>query len=81
MNKKRHISDQEILDAVVPNDTLLVVSEGGHQCEMTFSALMAKKGERLNSTDFMLLSAALCYHGAGGYDDWRARVKSGPLKA
>lgn len=77
----RRISNQEILDAKVPENTLLEVSEGGQQREMTFASLMAEKFERLNSTDFMLLSASLCYYGSGGYDGWRATVKSGPLKA
>ena len=76
---RRRITNQEILEATVPNDTLLAVSEGGQQREITFRALMQEKGERLNSTDYRLLSASLCYRGSGGYDGWVASVKGGPI--
>lgn len=76
---RRRITDQEILNAKVPDDTLLTVSEGGQQREITFQVLMEEKAERINSTDYCLLSASLCYYGSGGYDGWVAKVKSGPL--
>lgn len=75
---RRHITDDEIKEAHVPDDTLLIVTENGQQREVTFAALMVEKGDQFNSTDFMLLSTALVHFGSytdGSYG-WSAKVKN-----
>lgn len=81
---QRRITDEEIKGATVPDNTLLVVTDkNGASRELTFSALMAERVSEFNSTDYMLLCAALVYYGyysAGSHFGWSAKVKAGALQ-
>lgn len=79
-----HVSDTQFLNAAVPDDTLLILSENGQTRELCFRELVREKGQSLDSTDQVMLKACLRYHGdyfAGSNMGWAAKVVSWPLPA